>query len=77
MLHKISDFVKRISVMHDEAQKLHKMKYESPKATQSEIDNQIGNIQAMALGIAKDKSKYHRVESERDRISKTIGSMLR
>ena len=62
MLHKISDFVKRISVMHDEAQSLHRMKYESPKATQEEIDNQIQNIQAMALGIAKDKSSYSRVE---------------
>ena len=46
MLHKISDFVKRISVMHDEAQRLHKMKYESPKAEQEDIDNAIGNIQA-------------------------------
>ena len=77
MLHKISDFVKRISVMHDEAQKLHKMKYESPKATQSEIDNSIQNIQAMALGIAKDKASYTRVSSEAERISKTIGSILR
>jgi len=62
MLHKISDFVKRISVMNDEAQLLSRMKYESPKATQAEIDNQIQNIQALALSIAKDKSKYHRVE---------------
>jgi len=60
MLHKISDFVKRISVMHDEAQKLHKMKYESPKAEQEDIDNAIGNIQALALSIAKDKSAYSR-----------------
>jgi hypothetical protein len=58
MLHKISDFVKRIGVMHDEAQKLHKMKYESPKAEQDEIDNAIQNIQALALSIAKDKSAY-------------------
>jgi len=60
MLHKISDFVKRISVMHDEAQLLYTMKYESPKATQAEIDNQIQNIQALALSIAKDKSDYKR-----------------
>jgi len=60
MLHKISDFVKRIGVMHDEAQKLHKMKYESPKAEQEDIDNAIGNIQALALSIAKDKSAYSR-----------------
>ena len=58
MLHKISDFVKRISVMHDEAQRLHRMKYESPKAEQEDIDNAIGNIQALALSIAKDKSAY-------------------
>ena len=77
MLHKISDFVKRISVMHDEAQSLSRMKYESPKATQLEIDNAIQNIQAMALSIAKDKSSYSRVSSERNRISKTIGSILR
>ena len=60
MLHKISDFVKRISVMHDEAQRLHKMKYESPKGKQEDIDNAIGNIQALALSIAKDKSAYSR-----------------
>ena len=48
--------------MHDEAQSLYAMKYESPKATQEEIDNQIQNIQAMALSIAKDKSKYNRIE---------------
>ena len=48
--------------MHDEAQSLSRMKYESPKATQEEIDNQIQNIQAMALSIAKDKSSYSRVE---------------
>tara|TARA_R100001377_G_scaffold82693_1_gene63340 strand:- start:257 stop:442 length:186 start_codon:yes stop_codon:yes gene_type:complete len=60
MLHKISDFVKRISVMHDEAQRLHRMKYESPKAEQEDIDNAIGNIQALALSIAKDKSAYSR-----------------
>tara|TARA_B100000768_G_C11139833_1_gene315601 strand:- start:207 stop:392 length:186 start_codon:yes stop_codon:yes gene_type:complete len=60
MLHKISDFVKRISVMHDEAQRLHRMKYESPKADRKDIDNAIGNIQALALSIAKDKSAYSR-----------------
>ena len=48
--------------MNDEAQKLHKMKYESPKSKQVEIDNQIQNIQAMALSIAKDKSEYNRIE---------------
>ncbi len=46
--------------MHDEAQLLYTMKYESPKATQAEIDNQIQNIQALALSIAKDKSSYTR-----------------
>tara|TARA_B110000858_G_scaffold152606_1_gene173880 strand:+ start:448 stop:591 length:144 start_codon:yes stop_codon:yes gene_type:complete len=46
--------------MHDEAQRLHKMKYESPKAEQEDIDNAIGNIQALALSIAKDKSAYSR-----------------
>tara|TARA_B110000967_G_scaffold179655_1_gene195347 strand:+ start:242 stop:385 length:144 start_codon:yes stop_codon:yes gene_type:complete len=46
--------------MHDEAQRLHKMKYESPKGKQEDIDNAIGNIQALALSIAKDKSAYSR-----------------
>jgi|TARA_B110000211_G_scaffold120334_1_gene139139 hypothetical protein len=62
MLHKISDFVKRVAVMHDEAQRLQKMKYDKPKATQVEIDNQVQNIQALALSIAKDKSAYNQVE---------------
>ena len=62
MLHKISEFVNRIRVMHEEAQLLHKMKYESPKATQVEIDNKIQGIQRLALSIAKDKSAYNQVE---------------
>jgi len=62
MLHKISEFVNRVSVMNDEAQKLYKMKYDIPKAPQIEIDNQIQNIQSMALSIAKDTSDYSRVE---------------
>ena len=62
MLHKISEFVNRIRVMHDEAQVLYKMKYESPKATQVEIDNKIQGIQSMALSIAKDTSEYNRIE---------------
>ena len=41
---------------------LHKMKYESPKATQAEIDNKIQGIQSMALSIAKDTSEYNRIE---------------
>ena len=62
MLHKISEFVNRIRVMNDEAKVLYKMKYESPKATQVEIDNKIQGIQSMALSIAKDTSEYNRVE---------------
>ena len=62
MLHKISEFVNRIRVMHDEAQVLYKMKYGTPKATQVEIDNKIQGIQSMALSIAKDTSEYNRVE---------------
>ena len=52
----------RVKVMNDEAQKLYKMKYDIPKAPQVEIDNQIQNIQSMALSIAKDTSDYSRVE---------------
>ena len=52
----------RIRVMNDEAQVLYKMKYETPKATQVEIDNKIQGIQSMALSIAKDTSEYNRIE---------------
>mgnify|MGYP003152068575 FL=1 len=62
MLHKISEFVNRVRVMNDEAQRLYRMKYDIPKAPQVEIDNQIQNIQSMALSIAKDTSDYSRVE---------------
>ena len=62
MLHKISDFCKRIEVMNSEAKRLYNMKYNIPKAPQVEIDNQIQNIQSMALSIAKDTSDYSRVE---------------
>ena len=62
MLHKISDFVNKIKVMNEEAHKLYVMKYHTPKDTQSNIDNQIQSIQAMALLIANDTREYSSIE---------------
>ena len=61
MLHKISDFVNKIRVIHDKAEKLYVMKYSTPKAKQASIDNMIQDIQAMCYMVSQDKKEYSRV----------------
>ena len=62
MLHKISDFVNKIRVIHDKAEKLYIMKYSTPKAKQTSIDNMIQDIQSMCYMVSQDKKEYSRVD---------------
>ena len=73
MLHKISDFVNKIRVIHDKAEKLYVMKYSTPKAKQTSIDNMIQDIQAMCYMISQDKSEYNRLEEVDDKIANDDG----
>tara|TARA_B100000902_G_scaffold228363_1_gene216805 strand:- start:1221 stop:1352 length:132 start_codon:yes stop_codon:yes gene_type:complete len=40
--------------------RLRKMKYETPKSTDAEINAQIESIQSECLLVAKDKGKYEK-----------------
>ena len=73
MLHKVSDFIWKIRVIKEKADKLETMKYGIPKASQSAIDNMIQDIQAMCYMISQDKSEYNRVETVDDKIAKNDG----
>ena len=73
MLHKVSDFISKIRVIKEKADKLETMKYGIPKASQSAIDNMIQDIQAMCYMISQDKSEYNRVETVDDKIAKNDG----
>ena len=73
MLHKVSDFISKIRVIKEKADKLENMKYGIPKASQSAIDNMIQDIQAMCYMISQDKSEYNRVETVDDKIAKNDG----
>ena len=73
MLHKVSDFIWKIRVIKEKADKLETMKYGVPKASQSAIDNMIQDIQAMCYMISQDKSEYNRVETVDDKIAKNDG----
>lgn len=60
MLHSIEDLLKRINVMHDKAVLLHRVRNEFADISYKDYDKVacqalIDDIQAMALGIAKDK----------------------
>ena len=73
MLHKVSDFIWKIRVIKEKADKIDTMKYGVPKASQSAIDNMIQDIQAMCYMISQDKSEYNRVETVEDKISQDDG----
>ena len=62
MLHKVSDFIWKIRVIKEKADKLDTMKYGVPKASQSAIDNMIQDIQAMCYMVRQDKKEYSRVD---------------
>ena len=60
MQHSIEDLIRRINVMHDKAILLHRVRNEFAEISYKEYDKiacqaLIDDIQALALGIAKDK----------------------
>ena len=60
MIHKISQFCDKIDSLKVMSDRLRKMKYETPKSTDEEINAHIESIQSECLLIAKDKEKYEK-----------------
>lgn len=62
MLHKISDMCDVVNVMYEKSMNLRRIKYDLPKEQQDQNQIQIlvDDIQALALQIAHDKSKYQK-----------------
>ena len=60
MIHKISKLCDKIDTIKAMSDKLRDMKYNKPKADDSEIDNMIATIQADCLLVANDKQKYEK-----------------
>jgi len=58
MLHKISQMCDKIDSIKQMSDKLRKMKYETPKANDSEIDNMIAQIQADCYLVSQDRTAY-------------------
>ena len=60
MLHKISDFCKKIDGLKKQSDRLYDMKYNQPKtpARDIEINNMIDDIQATCKLIANDTKPY-------------------
>jgi len=58
MLHKISQFCDKIDSIKQDADRLRKMKYETPKASKIEIDNLIAQIQSDCYILSQDRSDY-------------------
>ena len=60
MLHKISQFCDKIDSLKKDADRLRKLKYETPRASDTEIDNLIEQIQADCYVLSRDKSPYQK-----------------
>lgn len=62
MLHKISEMCDVVTVMYEKSMNLRRMKYDIPKEQQDQQSIQllIDDIQALALQIAVDKTKYEK-----------------
>jgi len=62
MLHKISDLTRKISVMYDKSLILHRMKYDTPKHLQDElqINALLADIRQLAGDIYNDREPYTR-----------------
>jgi len=58
MLHKISQCCDKIDGIKQDADRLRKMKYETPKASKIEIDNLIAQIQSDCYILSQDRSDY-------------------
>jgi hypothetical protein len=62
MLHKVSDFCKKIESIKNISDKLYHLKYNTPKSSErdAEINYLIEDIQLQCKLIANDKSNYDR-----------------
>ena len=60
MLHKISEFCNKIDKIKEQSDKLRVMKYSHPKATDTEINVMIEQIQADMFILSQDKQKYEK-----------------
>ena len=60
MIHKISDFCKKIDGVKATSDRLYNLKYNNPKTPErdAEIDNLIADIQATCKLIASDNKPY-------------------
>jgi hypothetical protein len=60
MLHKISDFCKKIDSVKAQADKLYNLKYNQPKTPErdAEVDHLISDIQSECKLIANDSKPY-------------------
>jgi len=60
MLHKISDFCKKIDSIKTQADKLYNLKYNNPKTPErdAEINHLIEDIQLMCKVVSNDTSPY-------------------
>lgn len=65
MIHKVSEMCDMVEVMYQESLKLRKMKYDTPALYQNKtlIDEQIKQIQYLALLVANDKEPYVKREN--------------
>ena len=60
MLHKISDFCKKIDSIKAQADKLYNLKYNHPKTPErdAEVNHLIGDIQSMCKVVGNDDKPY-------------------
>ena len=60
MIHKISDFCKKIDGLKTMSDRLYNLKYNNPKTPErdAEVNNLIADIQATSKLIANDKQPY-------------------
>ena len=60
MLHKISDFCKKIDSIKAQADKLYNLKYNYPKTPErdAEVNHLIEDIQSMCKIVANDQKPY-------------------
>lgn len=62
MLHKISQLCDKIDGLKKDSDRLRELKYGENKASNTEIDNLIAQIQSDCLLISRDRSPYTRLE---------------
>lgn len=62
MLHKISQMCDKIDSIKKDADKLRELKYGVNKASTSEIDNLIAQIQSDCYLVSQDRSPYSKQE---------------